>query len=48
MRRCVDYSPGRTRSDDPRLKGLPDIKGAAQVDGYVALAISAVTLEAKL
>ena len=44
----VNYSPGRTSSDDPRLKGLPDIKGAAQVNGYVALAISAVTLEAKV
>ena len=44
----VNYSEGRTGSNDPRLKGLPDVKGAAQVSGYVALALSPVTLEAKV
>jgi MipA family protein len=44
----VNYIGGRTSSDDPRLKGLPDVKGAAQVNGYIALALRPVTLEAKV
>jgi outer membrane scaffolding protein for murein synthesis (MipA/OmpV family) len=44
----VNYTGGRTSSDDPHLKGLPDIKDAAQVNGYLALALKPITLEAKV
>jgi outer membrane scaffolding protein for murein synthesis (MipA/OmpV family) len=44
----VNYNDGRTSSDDPHLKGLPDIKGAGQVNGYIALALRPFTLEAKV
>jgi MipA family protein len=44
----VNYSGGRTSSGDPRLKGLPDVKNAARVQGYIALALKPVSLEAKV
>jgi MipA family protein len=44
----VNYGTGRTSSDDPRLKGLPDVKDAGQVNGYIALALRPVVFEAKV
>jgi MipA family protein len=44
----VNYSGGRTSSDDPRLKGLADIGGAAQVGGYMAYAFRPFAIEAKV
>jgi outer membrane scaffolding protein for murein synthesis (MipA/OmpV family) len=44
----LNYAGGRTSSDDPRLKGLPDISGAAQVGGYIAYAVKPFVLELKV
>ena len=44
----LNYAGGRTSSDDPRLKGLPDISGAAQLGGYVAYSFKPFVLEAKI
>ena len=44
----LNYAGGRTSSDDPRLKGLPDISGAAQVGGYIAYTVKPFVLEAKV
>ncbi len=44
----LNYGGGRKSSDDPHLKGLPDIKATARVSGYVALELRPVTLEANV
>jgi outer membrane protein len=44
----VNYSGGRTSSDDPRLKGLPDIKGAAQVGGFMTYSFRPFAFEAQV
>jgi outer membrane scaffolding protein for murein synthesis (MipA/OmpV family) len=45
---AINYASGRTSSDDPHLRGLPDISGAAQVSSYVALALKPFVVEAKV
>ena len=42
----LNLGNGRTSSDDPRLKGLPNIKPGARIQGYMALALKPVSLEA--
>jgi MipA family protein len=37
---------GRSSSDDPRLKGLPNVTPGARIQGYMALALKPVSLEA--
>jgi outer membrane protein len=44
----VNYSGGRKSSDDPHLKGLPDIKGAAQVGGFMTYTFSPFAFEAQV
>ena len=44
----VNYSSGRTSSDDPHLKGLPDIGGAAQAGAYLAFALRPFAIETKV
>jgi outer membrane protein len=44
----VNYSRGRTSSDDFHLTGLPNIAGAAQVGGYLAYVLRPVGLEARV
>lgn len=44
----VTYGGGRDSHDDPHLKGLPDVKATARVNGYIALALKPITLEAKV
>ena len=45
---AVNYSGGRTSKDDPRLKGLPDIGGAAQVGGFIAYSFMPFAIEAQV
>lgn len=45
---AVSYGGGRTSSDDPRTKGLPNIQPAPEVTEYIVLALKPVTLEAKV
>jgi outer membrane scaffolding protein for murein synthesis (MipA/OmpV family) len=42
----LNIGNGRTSSDDPRLKGLPNVKPGGRVQGYIALALRPVSLEA--
>jgi outer membrane scaffolding protein for murein synthesis (MipA/OmpV family) len=42
----LNIGNGRTSSDDPRLKGLPNVTPGARVQGYIALALKPVSLEA--
>jgi MipA family protein len=44
----VNYARGRTSSDDPHLKGLPDIGGEAQVGGYLVYVFRPFAIEAKV
>jgi outer membrane protein len=44
----VNYSGGRKSSDDPHLKGLPDIKGAAQVGGFMTYSFRPFAFEAQV
>jgi outer membrane protein len=44
----VNYSGGRTSSDDPHLRGLPDIKGAAQVGGFITYSLRPFAFEAQV
>jgi outer membrane scaffolding protein for murein synthesis (MipA/OmpV family) len=45
---AVGYYASRTSSDDPRLKGLPDIKGAARVTSYLGYSFKPFALEARI
>ena len=42
----LNLGNGRTSSDDPRLKGLPNVTPGARVQGYIALALKPISLEA--
>lgn len=42
----LNIGNGRKSSDDPRLQGLPNITPGARVQGYAALALRPVSLEA--
>jgi outer membrane scaffolding protein for murein synthesis (MipA/OmpV family) len=44
----VTYGGGRHSGDDPHLRGLPDVRNTARVNGYIALALKPVTLEVKV
>jgi outer membrane protein len=44
----LNHDGGRTSSDDPRLRGLPDIGGALEGEGYIALALRPFSLEAQV
>jgi outer membrane protein len=44
----VNYSGGRTSSDDPRLKGLPDVGGAAQAGGFITCSFRPFAFEAQV
>ena len=39
---------GRTSSEDPHLTGLPNIKPGARIQGYMALALKPISLEANV
>jgi len=41
----LNLGNGRTSSDDPRLRGLPNVTPGARIQGYVALALKPVSLE---
>jgi MipA family protein len=44
----INHDGGRTSSDDPKLRGLPDISGALVAQGYIALALRPFSLEAQV
>jgi outer membrane scaffolding protein for murein synthesis (MipA/OmpV family) len=44
----LNHDGGRTSSDDPKLRGLPDISGALEAEGYIALALRPFSLEAQV
>jgi MipA family protein len=44
----LNYSGGRTSSDAPRLRGLPDISSAVSVAGFVTYTIKRFSFEAKV
>jgi len=44
----LNLGNGRTSTDDPRLRGLPNIKPGARIQGYVALALKPISLEANV
>ena len=44
----LNHDGGRTSSDDPRLRGLPDVSGALEAEGYIALALRPFSLEAQV
>lgn len=45
---ALNYAGGRTSKDDPRLNGLPDISGAAQVGGFLTYSLRPVAFEARV
>jgi outer membrane protein len=45
---ALNYAGGRTSKDDPRLTGLPDIGGAAQVGGFLTYSIKPFALEMRV
>jgi outer membrane protein len=45
---ALNYADGRTSKDDPRLNGLPDISGAAQVGGFLTYSLKPVAFEARV
>jgi outer membrane scaffolding protein for murein synthesis (MipA/OmpV family) len=45
---ALNYAGGRTSKDDPRLNGLPDIGGAAQVGGFLTYSLKPIALEARV
>lgn len=44
----LNIGNGRTSNDDPRLKGLPNVKPGGRVQGYLALALKPISLEANV
>jgi outer membrane protein len=44
----VNYGGGRTSSDSPRLQGLPDIKSAAAVSGFMTYSLKPFAVELKV
>lgn len=44
----INYNSGRTSKDDPRLKGLPDIKTAAIAMGYLGYVYKPFAFEARV
>src|SRR6266404_6112435 len=42
------YGEGRTSSDSPRLRGLPDIKAAAAVSGFMTYSLKPFAFELKV
>jgi outer membrane scaffolding protein for murein synthesis (MipA/OmpV family) len=44
----LNHDGGRTSSDDPKLRGLPDVSGALAAQGYIALALRPFSLEAQV
>ena len=42
---ALDYRGGRTSKDSDRLKGLPDLKGAASIRGFVTFSLKPMTFE---
>ncbi|MDP9014025.1 MAG: MipA/OmpV family protein [Pseudomonadota bacterium] len=44
----VNYGGGRTSSDSPRLQGLPDIKTAAGVSGFMTYSLKPLAFELKV
>ena len=45
---ALNYAGGRTSKDDPRLTGLPDIGGAAQVGGFLTYSLKPFALEMRV
>ena len=43
----LNYISGRTSSDDPRLRGLPDISSGAAVGGFLTWSYKALSVEAE-
>src|SRR6266446_3112947 len=43
-----NYGGGRTSSDSPRLRGLPDIKAAAAVSGFMTYSLKPFAFELKV
>jgi MipA family protein len=44
----LNYAAGRTSSDDPRLRGLPDIKSGAEAGAFLTWSYKALSVEAVL
>jgi MipA family protein len=44
----INYGGGRKSSDDPRLRGLPDISSAAAVGGFMTYSVKPVAFELKV
>lgn len=44
----INHDGGRTSSDDVKLRGLPDISGAAEAHAYLAVALRPFSLEAQI
>jgi outer membrane protein len=44
----INYGGGRTSSDDPRLRGLPDISSALAVGGFMTYSLKPVAFELKV
>src|SRR5262249_30255824 len=42
----LNFGNGRHSNDDPRLKGLPNVTPGGRIQGYLALALKPVSLEA--
>jgi outer membrane scaffolding protein for murein synthesis (MipA/OmpV family) len=45
---ALNYAGSRTSSDDPHLKGLPDISGAAQLGGFLTYSFKPFAVEARV